>query len=71
MVPTDKGLAIRGEGGWRVMDEQRGLHSAMTSAVLRDREGSLWVALIGAGVAAGWVTVNGKPGPRRKACRPT
>ena len=50
LVPTDKGLAIRGEGGWRVMDEQRGMNRAMISAVLRDREGSLWVALIGAGV---------------------
>ena len=32
------------------MDEQRGMNRAMISAVMRDREGSLWVALIGAGV---------------------
>ena len=51
MVPTDKGLAIRREGNWNVIDDQRGLRTAMTSAVLEDREGSVWVALIGAGVA--------------------
>jgi signal transduction histidine kinase/DNA-binding response OmpR family regulator len=51
MVPTDKGLAIRREGNWSVIDEQRGLRTAMTSAVVEDREGSLWIALIGAGVA--------------------
>src|SRR5580692_676769 len=46
MVPTDKGLAIRREGNWSVINEQRGLHTAMTSAVLEDREGSLWIAMI-------------------------
>ncbi len=51
MVPTDKGLAIRREGNWSVIDERRGLRTAMTSAVMEDREGSLWIALIGAGVA--------------------
>ncbi|MGD0047325.1 MAG: ATP-binding protein [Bryobacteraceae bacterium] len=51
MVPTDKGLAIRRAGKWSVIDEQRGLRTAMTSAVLEDREGSLWIALIGGGVA--------------------
>lgn len=51
MVPTDKGLAIRREGIWTVIDDHRGLHTAMTSAVLEDREGSLWIALIGGGVA--------------------
>jgi signal transduction histidine kinase/CheY-like chemotaxis protein len=51
MVPTDKGLAIHHDGNWRVIDEQRGLRTAMTSAVLEDREGSLWIATIGAGVA--------------------
>ena len=50
MVPTDKGLALR-DGSWRVIDDQRGLPSAMTAAAIEDREGSLWIALIGAGVA--------------------
>jgi signal transduction histidine kinase len=51
MVPTDKGLAIYREGNWRVIDEQRGLRAAITSAVVEDREGSLWIAMIGGGVA--------------------
>jgi len=51
MVPTDKGLAIGREGNWRVIDDRRGLRTAMASAVVEDREGSLWIALIGAGVA--------------------
>src|ERR1017187_3019316 len=54
MVPTDKGLAIRREGNWTVINEQRGLRSAMASAVWEDRDGTLWIALIGAGVAR-WV----------------
>ena len=54
MVPTDKGLAIHRDGAWTVIDEQRGLRSAMTSAVLEDRDGTLWIALIGSGVAR-WV----------------
>jgi ligand-binding sensor domain-containing protein len=51
MIPTDKGLAIGRDGGWSVIDDKRGLRTAMTSAVLQDREGSLWVGLVGAGVA--------------------
>ncbi len=51
MVPTDKGLAVRHDSNWTVIDEKRGLHAAMTSAVLEDREGSLWIGLIGVGVA--------------------
>lgn len=51
MIPTDKGIAMRHEGTWSLIDDQRGLRTAMTSAVLEDREGSLWVGLIGGGVA--------------------
>ena len=51
MVPTDKGLAIRRKGAWSLIDEQRGLRTATTSAVLEDREGSLWIALVGGGIA--------------------
>ena len=54
MVPTDKGLAVRREGNWTVIDEQHGLRTAMTSAVLEDRDGTLWIGLIGSGVAR-WV----------------
>ena len=51
MVPTDKGLAIRRQDHWSLMGEGMGLRTAMTSASLMDREGSLWVGLVGAGVA--------------------
>ena len=69
MVPTDKGLAIRREGNWSLIDDRKGLRSAMTSAVLEDREGSLWIGLIGAGVARwlgygeweGWTKAQGLP----------
>ena len=51
MVPTDQGLAIRHEGKWSLVDDRRGLHTSITSAVLEDRQGSLWIAVIGGGVA--------------------
>jgi signal transduction histidine kinase/ligand-binding sensor domain-containing protein/CheY-like chemotaxis protein len=51
MIPTDKGVAIYQDGRWSVVDESRGLRTAMTSAVLRDGGGSLWIALVGAGLA--------------------
>ena len=51
MVPTDKGLAIRRDGKWSLVDESRGLRTSMISSVLEDREGSLWIGLIGSGVA--------------------
>ena len=43
MVPTDEGLAIGSGGQWSAVDDRRGLRSAMTSAVLEDRPGSLWI----------------------------
>ncbi len=51
IVPTDQGLAIRSASGWTVVDRTRGLNKAMTSAALEDREGNLWIGLIGVGLA--------------------
>ena len=51
MIPTDKGVAINQGGRWSLIDESRGLSTSMTSAVLLDRGGSLWIGLIGAGLA--------------------
>ena len=67
MVPTDRGVAISQDGHWSLLDESRGLRTSMTSAVLRDRGGSLWVALVGAGLARrlgsgeweGWTKAQG------------
>jgi signal transduction histidine kinase/BarA-like signal transduction histidine kinase len=69
MVPTDQGLAMRGPAGWTLLDRGRGLGSAMTSAVLEDRGGSLWIGLIGAGMARwlgrgeweSWTVAQGLP----------
>ena len=69
MVPTDQGLAIRSAAGWTVVDRRRSLPSDMTSAVLEDRGGSLWVGLIGAGLARwlgrgeweSWTVAQGLP----------
>jgi signal transduction histidine kinase/streptogramin lyase len=54
MVPTDKGLAIHKAAGWSLINRGRGLHNEMTAAVLEDREGSVWIGLVGYGMAR-WV----------------
>ena len=54
MVPTDKGLAIHTAAGWSVVNKGRGLHNEMTAAVLEDREGSVWIGLVGYGMAR-WI----------------
>jgi signal transduction histidine kinase/CheY-like chemotaxis protein len=69
MIPTDQGLAIRSTAGWTVVDHRRGLRSSLTIAALEDREGSVWVGLIGAGLARwlgrgeweSWTTAEGLP----------
>ncbi len=50
-VPTDNGVAIRGNGRWRVIGTAQGLPAAGVSSVLEDREGSVWIGLEGSGVA--------------------
>ncbi len=69
LVPTDEGLAVRRGQNWTLVDDKRGLHTSMTTAALEDRDGSLWVALVGAGVARwigygeweGWTKAQGLP----------
>ncbi len=69
MVPTDQGLAIRSATRWKMVDRRRGLHSDMTSAVLEDRGGCLWIGLLGAGLARwlgrgeweSWTVAQGLP----------
>ncbi|HWZ31628.1 MAG TPA: ATP-binding protein [Bryobacteraceae bacterium] len=48
---TDEGLAILQNGTWDVIDAQRGLPSETVADVLRDHEGSIWIATRGAGLA--------------------
>ncbi len=54
MIPTDQGVAIRSGAGWSVINRQRGLRTENAGAVLEDREGSVWIGLIGGGVAR-WI----------------
>ncbi|HUA17668.1 MAG TPA: ATP-binding protein [Bryobacteraceae bacterium] len=68
LVPTDRGLAIDTAAGWKVIDDRTGLRTSMTSSALIDREGSLWIGLIGAGVARrldarweSWTRAQGLP----------
>jgi len=67
IVPTDFGIMIRTGGSWRQIGKAQGLPSNTTSSVLVDREGSIWVALRGWGVARwlgyqqweGWTVAEG------------
>ncbi|MBN9663501.1 MAG: response regulator [Acidobacteria bacterium] len=56
-VPTDDGVWEFANGHWRVTGQQQGLPAAATSAVLQDREGSLWIGLWGTGLSR-WVGRN-------------
>jgi PAS domain S-box-containing protein len=51
LIPTDKGLGIRTSTGWTVLNRKRGLRKENTTAVLEDREGSVWIGLAGGGLA--------------------
>ena len=50
-VPTDFGVTMRAGGKWRFVGKAQGLPADPTSSVLVDREGSIWVGLLGFGVA--------------------
>ncbi len=54
LVPTDEGLAVKRGENWTLVNDRHGLHTSMTAAALEDRDGSLWIALIGVGVAR-WI----------------
>ena len=51
LVPTNRGLARRLTTGWEVIDAEQGLNSNDISAVFQDREGSIWLGLLGSGLA--------------------
>jgi len=51
LVATDKGLARQTATGWEVVDAQHGLTTNDISAVIQDREGSIWLGLLGSGLA--------------------
>jgi len=52
LAPTYKGLARQtANGGWDVVDAERGLTTNDISSVFQDREGSVWLGLLGSGIA--------------------
>ncbi|MEP7367408.1 MAG: ATP-binding protein [Acidobacteriota bacterium] len=50
-VATDQGGAALTRGKWRVYGEESGLLVSMTTTSMRDRDGSLWTATAGGGLA--------------------
>ena len=51
LVPTVQGLASRDGGLWRLIGRREGLPVDTALAAIVDREGSLWVGLLGGGLA--------------------
>jgi len=51
LVPTYRGLARHTATGWEVIDAEQGLTTNDISAVIQDREGSIWLGLLGSGLA--------------------
>ena len=51
VASTDRGVAFFEKGAWRVVSDEHGLPTPITSALLEDHEGSLWIGTRGAGVA--------------------
>ena len=69
-VPTDDGVWEFSNGRWRGIGRAQGLAAGAVSAVLQDREGSIWIGLWGAGLARwlgrnqweGWTRAEGLSG---------
>ena len=57
LVPTSDGLARRTARGWETVTVEDGLGSSGISAVFRDREGNIWLGLVGSGLAR-WLGYN-------------
>jgi signal transduction histidine kinase/CheY-like chemotaxis protein/streptogramin lyase len=51
LMPTYRGLARQTASGWELIDGEQGLTTNDISAVLQDREGSIWIGLLGSGLA--------------------
>jgi len=57
LVPTGDGLARRSARGWEAVTVDDGLGSSGISTVFRDREGNIWLGLLGSGLAR-WLGYN-------------
>ncbi len=51
LVPTYRGLARQTDSGWEIIDAQQGLGTNDICAVMQDREGAIWLGLLGSGLA--------------------
>ena len=51
LAPTNLGLMRQDAGGWERIDAEQGVTSNDISAVFQDREGSVWLGLLGSGLA--------------------
>jgi diguanylate cyclase (GGDEF)-like protein len=66
-VPTQRGLARMLNGQWKLVTMREGLTSGSTQVALEDREGSLWIGHLGAGLERwrgydaweGWTDLEG------------
>ena len=72
LVPTSKGLARQTSGGWQIIGAERGLTANDISAVEADREGSIWIGLLGSGLArwlgyGEWQSWNERDGLSRES----
>jgi signal transduction histidine kinase/ligand-binding sensor domain-containing protein len=57
LAPTYRGLARQSDTGWEIVNAKDGLTTNDISAVLQDREGSIWIGLLGSGLAR-WLGYN-------------
>ena len=57
LVPTYRGLARQTDNGFELIDAKEGLTSNDISAVMQDREGSIWIGLLGSGLGR-WLGYN-------------
>ena len=51
LVPTYRGLARQSLAGWQIIDADQGITTNDISAIIQDREGSIWLGLLGSGLA--------------------
>ncbi len=51
LVPTNRGLARQTGSGWETVGAEQGLTTNDISTVQQDREGSIWIGLLGSGLA--------------------
>ncbi len=52
LAPTNRGLMRQATTGWELIDAEQGVTSNDISTVFQDREGSVWLGLLGSGSGA-------------------